>query len=104
MTLEFISLQNKGEDSRGEIAMYGPGRQSHEANLSITMLHMHNDPLMFTLSYFPLLYLWRRNAYDGELEFFVVLSEKAKRTEESSYEEEHRKRQKACKMFCFYNG
>ncbi|CAL1129994.1 unnamed protein product [Cladocopium goreaui] len=36
----------------------------------------------------------RRNAYDGELEFFVVLSEKAKRTEESSYEEEHRKRQK----------
>ena len=52
---------------------------------------------------FTMFYLWRRNAYDGELEFFVVLSEKAKRTEESSYEEEHRKRQKACKMFCFYN-
>ncbi|CAL1147192.1 unnamed protein product [Cladocopium goreaui] len=36
----------------------------------------------------------RRNSYDGELEFWVVTKETGKRTEESSYEEEHKKRQK----------
>lgn len=37
----------------------------------------------------------RRNAYDGELEYWVVVKEMGKRTEESSYEQEHSKRQKA---------
>ncbi|CAL1147448.1 unnamed protein product [Cladocopium goreaui] len=37
----------------------------------------------------------RRNAYDGEMEFFVVVRETAKRTEESSYEHEQSKRMKA---------
>ena len=41
---------------------------------------------------------WRRNSYDGELEYFVVLRESGKRQEESSYEEEHRKRAKALKQ------
>lgn len=37
----------------------------------------------------------RRNAYDGELEYWVVLRETGKRTEQSSYEHLHQKRQKA---------
>ena len=37
----------------------------------------------------------RRNGYDGEFEYWVVVKETAKRTEESSYEEEHRKKVKA---------
>jgi hypothetical protein len=37
----------------------------------------------------------RRNSYDGEMEFFVVVRETAKRTEESSYEHEQSKRMKA---------
>ena len=48
---------------------------------------------MYTLVYAP---PCRRNSYDGELEYWVVLKESGKRTEESSYEEEHTKRQKAC--------
>ena len=37
----------------------------------------------------------RRNAYDGEEEFWVVVRESGKRTEESSWEHQHQKRQKA---------
>ena len=37
----------------------------------------------------------RRNAYDGELEYWVIIKETGKRTEESSYEEQRTKKQKA---------
>lgn len=37
----------------------------------------------------------RRNAYDGEMEYFVVVKETARSTEESSYEHQHSKRMKA---------
>ena len=44
----------------------------------------------------PLANRCRRNSYDGEMEFWVVLKETGKRTETSSYEHEHSKRMKAC--------
>ena len=37
----------------------------------------------------------RRNSYDGEMEYFVVVKETARSTEESSYEHQHTKRMKA---------
>lgn len=37
----------------------------------------------------------RQNAYDGEMEYWVVLKETGKRLEESSFEREHSKRMKA---------
>ena len=58
-------------------------------NTSLTPVYIY----IYTLVYAP---PCRRNSYDGELEYWVVLKESGKRTEESSYEEEHTKRQKAC--------
>lgn len=37
----------------------------------------------------------RRNKYNGEMEYWVVTKETGKRTDQASYEEENRKRQKA---------
>ena len=43
----------------------------------------------------------RQNAYDGEYEYWVVVKESGKRTEESSFEREHAKLTKAVLFLLF---
>lgn len=87
--------------------MPGIGRQPFKANINTFAFEWccYTNSLLY-LPIFPLIFMTshncpaprRRNAYDGEMEYWVVVKETGKRTEESSYEEEHRKRQKVLQL------
>ena len=73
-----------------------PWRTPIPGIISNVKLQHHYSVVKTLVYFFNVPSQHRRNAYDQELEFWVTIRETGKRTEESSYEHEHSKRQKAC--------
>ena len=81
----------KEEDRWGKATVSGFGRKSCQARIDSINPKVWWVNKLFFVQIPP----GRRNGYDGEFEYWVVVKETAKRTEESSYEEQHRKTSKA---------
>ena len=98
--------QTQAEDQRCQDTVLELGGYSHQAKTTISYILINHMPHHVSLAGVATAYEYdfipsqcRRNSYDGEMEYWVTLRETAKRTEESSYEEQHRKRMKACSIF-----